>query len=136
MSASDDFNWYWLHELGSILLVSDDEAYLRTAINRFYFSAFCEARDYLIRNNIYYNKKLKDELKSNSGEVHSATREIYKLSKEFRSKRRGIRIERALNSLRDLRNEADYQTPSKNFKYSALKSENLSSFVFNTLRKL
>ena len=32
--------------------------------------------------------------------------------------------------------EADYQTPSKNFKYSALKSENLSSFVFNTLRNL
>jgi len=42
MSASDDFNWYWLHELGSLLLVRDEEAYLRTAINRFYFSAFCE----------------------------------------------------------------------------------------------
>ena len=41
--TSDNFNWYWLHELGTILLDSDDEAYLRTAINRFYFSAFCEA---------------------------------------------------------------------------------------------
>ncbi len=53
MSASDDFNWYWLHELGSLLLVRDEEAYLRTGINRFYFSAFCEARDYLINNKIF-----------------------------------------------------------------------------------
>ncbi len=50
--TSDNFNWYWLHELGTILLDSDDEAYLRTAINRFYFSAFCEDMDYLIRNKI------------------------------------------------------------------------------------
>ena len=50
MTNSDNFNWYWLHELGAVLLDSDDEAYLRTAINRFYFSAFCETRDYLIRN--------------------------------------------------------------------------------------
>ena len=66
MSASDDFNWYWLHELGSLLLSSDDEAYLRTAINRFYFSAFCEARDYLIKNKIFYNDKFEKILLSGS----------------------------------------------------------------------
>ena len=136
MSASDDFNWYWLHELGSLLLSSDDEAYLRTAINRFYFSAFCEARDYLIKNKIFYNDKFEKILLSGSGKVHSATKNIFRNAIEVNNETIGLDIGNALEALRKNRNKVDYESPSKNFKYSALKSENLSSFVFNTLRKL
>ena len=63
MTNSDNFNWYWLHELGSVLLDSADEAYLRTAINRFYFSAFCDARDYLIRNLLLFLYKFSGDKK-------------------------------------------------------------------------
>ena len=106
MTNSDNFNWYWLHELGSVLIDSDDEAYLRTAINRFYFSAFCEARDYLIRNKIYHNKKLKDMLRSNSGNTHLATRTIYYNANEFDNKKIGYKISTTLKDLRDIRNTA------------------------------
>jgi len=49
--------------LWSVLLDSDDEAYLRTAINRFYFSAFCDARDYLIRNLLLFLYKFSGDKK-------------------------------------------------------------------------
>ena len=136
MTNSDYFNWYWLHELGSVLLDSDDEAYLRTAINRFYFSAFCEARDYLIRNKIYHNKKLKDMLRSNSGNTHLATRTIYYNANEFDNKKIGYKISTTLKDLRDIRNTADYETKSKNFKNFAIDSKKDSLFIFNTLREL
>ena len=134
--TSDNFNWYWLHELGTILLDSDDEAYLRTAINRFYFSAFCEARDYLIQNKIYYNEKFRKILHSRSGNVHSATSLIFRIAHEFRLEEVGLGIDYSLTNLRKLRNIADYETPSKDFKNIAIESKSNSYFVFNTLRDL
>lgn len=136
MSASDDFNWYWLHELGSLLLVRDEEAYLRTAINRFYFSAFCEARDYLIKNKIFYNDKFEKMLLSGSGKVHSATKNIFKNAIEVNSETIGLDISNALEALRKNRNKVDYESPSKNFKRTALESQDDSLFVFNALNNL
>ena len=136
MTNSDNFNWYWLHELGSLLLSSDDEAYLRTAINRFYFSAFCEARDYLIKNKIFYNDKFEKMLRSGSGKVHSATKNIFRNAIEVNNETIGLDIGNALEALRKNRNKVDYESPSKNFKRTALESQDDSLFVFNALNKL
>ena len=136
MSASDDFNWYWLHELGSLLLSSDDEAYLRTAINRFYFSAFCEARDYLIKNKIFYNDKFEKMLRSGSGKVHSATKNIFRNAIEVNNETIGLDIGNALEALRKNSNKVYYESPSKNFKRTALEYKDDSLFVFNALNKL
>ncbi|WP_455644935.1 hypothetical protein [Methanosphaera sp.] len=52
---------------------------MRTAINRFYYAAFCEARDFLIKNieEINCKTKLKKQLTSKKGMGHGATSEIF-----------------------------------------------------------
>ena len=51
---SDTFDWYEFYEMGCLLLEKGDEKSLRTAINRFYYASFCRARDYLIKNDLFF----------------------------------------------------------------------------------
>ena len=107
---SNDFEWIELYNLGVLLLKSNDEVYLRTAINRFYYAAFCQARDYLIENKIFYNNKYKKVLTTKEGNVHSATQEIYFLSNKLNDKTShyGKNISKKLYYLREKRNIVDY----------------------------
>ena len=42
------FDWYDFFKLANELSERDDEASIRSAISRYYYSAFCSARQYLI----------------------------------------------------------------------------------------
>ena len=81
MNNKTNFDWYKFHEVGCVLYETGGEENLRTAINRFYYGSFCQARDFLLNNNIFYNKTLKDDICSETGVVHEATRLIYKNEK-------------------------------------------------------
>jgi hypothetical protein len=61
---------------------------------------------------------------------------IFRRAHEFRPEEVGLGIDYSLTNLRKLRNIADYETPSKDFKNIAIESKSNSYFVFNTLRDL
>lgn len=75
---SSNFCWQEFNDLAVELSKSNKEVKLRTAIGRFYYASFCQARDYLINNKIFYNNDLKSQMCSQTSVVHKATINIYK----------------------------------------------------------
>ena len=48
--TDSDFEWVDFFNLANSLIKDADEAKQRTSISRYYYSAFCESRDSLIKN--------------------------------------------------------------------------------------
>ncbi|MCI0379560.1 MAG: hypothetical protein L0215_18275 [Gemmataceae bacterium] len=72
---------------------ANPEALQRTAVNRAYFAAFCQTRDYAVRNLGFLAREIADD--------HANLRQLLKRGKHQGN---GKRLER----LRQWRNEADY----------------------------
>lgn len=108
MNSNNSFNWKDFNDIADILISLNTDAAYRTAINRYYYSTFCHARDYLVINGIYRNKKSKIIMNSETSEVHKETREIFKESPFNHNKYIGDKIYRVLNDLREKRNNVDY----------------------------
>lgn len=136
MSSDSNFKWYSFYEVGCELLEKEDSVYWRTAIGRFYYAAFCEAKDFLIYNNIYCNKDLKSKLTSGKGVVHSATQDIFKYSGDLNSHNGGRFVSDKLRELRDYRNVADYDSDARDFKNMAFRAKSISKAVFSKLDDL
>lgn len=136
MSSNANFNWYCFYEVGCELLEKEGEKYWRSAIGRFYYAAFCEARDFLISNNIFYNEDLKDDLTSGKSVVHGATRDIFKYAPEVNFHNEGKNISNKLFELRDYRNFADYDDQQRNFNFYANRAKADVDVVFRNLEKL
>lgn len=139
MIKNSIFDWYKFYEVGCFLLEKGEEENLRTAINRFYYASFCFSRDFLIENNIYYNADLKEKLLSGGSDVHRATRDIFKYSKDLNYGRshKGKKISRKLKDLRDERNRVDYV----NERYTSInavanKCQATSNSIFNLIKDL
>ncbi len=133
----DTFDWYKFYEVGCKLLESESEEDLRTAINRFYYGAFCYSRDYLINNKIYYDKKHKEDLLSDKGIVHVATREIFLKETNKINHSKGKKIHDWLYNLRKYRNKVDYDRNSDfNLKYMVKVSEIYSKKIFVNIDSL
>lgn len=131
------FDWYKLHILGCKLYDNGTEEDLRTAINRFYYGAFCHSRDYLISNKIFIDKKHKTELYNPSSKVHSITRFIFKNEKRKLNHKKGKKIHDYLYNLREYRNEADYNSKVlSNLNFMAKRSKYCSEEIFNLIREL
>ena len=48
MNSNNSFNWKDFNDIADILISLNTDAAYRTAINRYYYSTFCHARDYLV----------------------------------------------------------------------------------------
>lgn len=112
MTDTLDFDWHKFYELGCNLLDENTDESLRTAINRFYYAAFCYARDYLVDNNIFINDELDQQLKSGTGKSHKATRDIFKYGLSDYDSPKGRTIHDKLYELRNYRNRVDYNKES------------------------
>ena len=108
MSSEYSFEWNDFNDLADILINLNNDASFRTAINRYYFSSFCYARDYLIINNIFRDKKSKNIMNSDYSLIHKETREIFFDAPFGHRKDIGIKIYNALKDLRKNRNAVDY----------------------------
>lgn len=108
MNYTYSFEWKDFNDIADILINLGTDAAYRTAINRYYFSSFCFARDYIIENKIFRSKKSKNIMNSNSAEIHNETREIFKETPFNHNKYIGDKIYRVLNDLREKRNDVDY----------------------------
>ena len=135
MSSEAAFEWKDFKDMADMLIGLDYDAAYRTAINRYYFSSFCHARDYLILNKIFRGKESKIIMNSQSSEIHSETREIFKDAPFSHDKYIGDKIYRALNDLREKRNDVDYEkdayVDSKVCNYCKARSE----IVFDNIEK-
>ncbi|MDO5841707.1 MAG: hypothetical protein Q4Q24_00365 [Methanobrevibacter ruminantium] len=137
MTNNSIFDWHKFHVVGCRLYESGSEENLRTAINRFYYGSFCQARDYLIHNNIFYDEDLKNDLCSGKGVVHEATRLIFLKEKRLINHRQGKKIHDWLVDLRDYRNRVDYNSSTDfNLEFMTRQSKIYSEKIFNTLENL
>lgn len=130
------FDWYKFYRHGYALSKHESDEYLRTAINRFYYGSFCYARDYLISKQIFHNKELKNEMLSNTSNVHKATREIFKKEKHRINPKKGMKVHKYLHSLRKNRNKVDYDSNTDfDLEHLAKQSETYSKKIFEIIEK-
>ncbi len=93
------FEWVNFQRIADELADKDDEAAIRSAISRYYYAVFCSARLYLIEC------KDKHYLAENkNSNVHRDVRNILGSSEDNTE----AKIGETLDSLRVLRNDADY----------------------------
>lgn len=135
--ADNNFDWYKFHEVGCNLYDGGSDEELRTAINRFYYGAFCYARDYLIVNKIFHNNDLKEKICSNTGKVHEATRLIFKEEKKKINPKKGYNVHKYLYNLREYRNKVDYDSDADfNLNFMARKAKSYSEKIFDIVKNL
>ena len=137
-NRENHFDWRNLYKIGCELAKSDDETYLRTAINRFYYGAFCYARDFLIEKNISgADRDLHDRLTNGGSDVHGATKECFKYCKNPALRNYGYQIADKLSQLRLYRNQVDYDCDSNhNFQFMAIQSKAFSKYIFDKIDEL
>ena len=127
MLESDKFDRLEFYNLANKYFNEKDEAKLRTGINRYYFSSFCTARDYLLENNIFLNKKSEKIMKSKKSDVHYETRKTFKKNAKFNGSKSAQIIGKNLEYLRKKRNKVYYDSSKTNlestFEYCKRKTE-------------
>ena len=122
------FQWEDFKEVADELIKNPQEAYVRSAMGRYYYSIFGSTRDYLVNVMNKYefdskkdiHKKVYDELMNshNSNEIHLAE---------------------CLKFLREIRNNADYDKSDKNeeyFKKNSQKVIKATNDAFDSLNVL
>ncbi|MDR3223675.1 MAG: hypothetical protein LBT66_08115 [Methanobrevibacter sp.] len=138
-----NFCWEDYHDLACELANEHCPAKKRTSINRSYYSAYCVARDFLIDNQTYLNKKNKEIINSKSSKAHNEVNrvfhELYQVHKKG-NKKIGYEIYLRLNRLRNKRNIVDYELDESDLNMPNLKSEAEkcildSKYVLNNLDK-
>ncbi len=97
-----NFDWSDYLDFAQTLVASkatypSQEAALRTAISRAYYSAFCKSRNYL--------RDIDNIQNSRTAEIHKLVQETLKNSENKNRKKIGTNLER----LRRIRNKADYE---------------------------
>ncbi len=119
MSSEEKFDWCEYYNFADSFSGSDNPAELRSGISRFYYSAFCICRDYIIEHRLWGgDEELEEIMTSKSAKVHEKTYEIFHDNPFLNRQRRGRKIARLLFELRDKRNDADYKSEKYNVKYN------------------
>ena len=57
MSSEEKFDWCEYYNFANSFSSSDNPAELRSGISRFYYSAFCICRDYIIEHRLWVMMK-------------------------------------------------------------------------------
>ena len=78
MSSEEKFDWCEYYNFADSFSSSDNPAELRSGISRFYYSAFCTCRDYIIEHRLWGDdEELEKIMTSKSSKVHEKTYEIF-----------------------------------------------------------
>ena len=112
--SNETYDWCNFYNFAKEFSDSDNPTELRIGISRFYYSAFCKCRDYIIENNLFLDKKCKNTFEEESSEVHNEVRNVFYNNSRI-DKKYGKKIARALSDVREKRNKADYD--SNNYKF-------------------
>ena len=137
MSSEEKFNWCEYYNFADSFSGSDNPAELRSGISRFYYSAFCICRDYIIEHRLWGNdKELEEIMASKSPKVHEKTSEIFYNNPYLNRQRRGKKIARLLSELRDKRNDADYKSEKYNVKHNYVFVRARTKKLFEEFKKL
>ena len=137
MSSKGKFDWCEYYNFADSFSASDNPAELRSAISRFYYSAFCTCRDYIIDHRLWSDdKELEEIMTSKSSKVHEKTYEIFYNNPFLNKQGRGKKIARLLFDLRDKRNDADYKSENYNVKYNYAFVKARTKKLFDELKKL
>ena len=101
------FEWLDFKDVASELSKNPDEAYIRSAIDRYYYALFGSSREYLIEKRDRYF------LKKGGSDIHRRVKEELIESDNYNEKELG----EILDELRELRNQASYDKNGFDEKY-------------------
>ena len=125
------FDWSEYFNLAKELAETSQEAELRSAVSRAYYSAFCLARNYL--RDIQHDPKLwRQKTYDINAHQYVAEKFIYNQSKSQIM----IEIGKDLSRLRKMRNKADYEDTMFNLKREARTALMLAQNIISALSKL
>ncbi len=125
------FDWSEYFYLAKELAETSEEAELRSAVSRAYYSAFCLARNYL--RDIQLDPRLSwHKTYDINAHQYVAEKFIYNQSKSQTM----IEIGQNLNRLRKMRNKADYEDTMFNLKKEARTALMLAQNIISALSKL
>ena len=133
----EKFDWKGYFRVANSLNDYTDEAKLRVGVSKFYNSAFCLSRNYLLEEKLFLDDNSKIIMKGNGASVHSETKHIFRNHDEINPLEKGEKIAKYLNTLRNYRNEVDYNDVTQHdveFMYN--RSKKLSNEVINLLDEL
>ena len=125
------FDWSEYFYLAKELAETSEEAELRSAVSRAYYSAFCLARNYL-RGLQQYPKLWRKKTYEINSHKYVAEKFIYNQSKSQIM----IEIGKDLSRLRKMRNKADYEDTMFNLKREARTALMLAQNIISALSKL
>lgn len=125
------FDWSEYFYLAKELAETSEEAELRSAVSRAYYSAFCLARNYL-RDIQQYPKLWRKKTYEINSHKYVAEKFIYNQSKSQIM----IEIGKDLSRLRKMRNKADYEDTMFNLKREARTALMLAQNIILALSKL
>ncbi|MCY7383006.1 MAG: HEPN domain-containing protein [Microcoleus sp. CAN_BIN18] len=125
------FDWSQYLNLAQELAASTEEAKLRSAISRAYYSVFCLARNYL--------RDIEQDPRLSRNKTYDINDHQY-VAEEFiynRSKSQKItEIGRNLTRLRKIRNQADYEDTIFQLQKEVVRSLSLAQHIISALREL
>jgi|SRR6476661_3847651 len=124
------FDWKEYFKLAKELAETSEEAKLRSAVSRAYYSAFCLARNYL--RDIKHDPTLSRNKTDINVHKHVADEFIHHKPKSQIM----IEIGNDLNRLRPRRNKADYEEPISYSPKEAITALMLAENIISALRKL
>jgi len=124
------FDWEEYFNLAKELAGTTEEAKLRSAVSRAYYSAFCLARNYL--RDIEQDPKLSHNQTDINVHKYVADEFIHHKSKS----KTMIEIGKDLNRLRPRRNKADYEDIIFNLPKEVITALMLAENIISALRKL
>ena len=125
------FDWSEYFNLAKELAETSEEAKLRSAVSRAYYSAFCLARNYL--RDIEQDPTLSRN-KTYDINVHQYVADVF-IHHKAKSKTM-IEIGNDLNRLRPRRNKADYEDIIFNLPKEVITALMLAENIISALRKL
>lgn len=125
------FDWSEYFYLAKELAETSQEAELRSAVSRAYYSAFCLARNYL-RDIQQYPRLWRNITYDINAHKYVAEKFIYNQSKSQTM----IEIGKDLNRLRKMRNKADYEDTMFNLKREARTALMLAQNIILALSNL
>ena len=124
------FDWEEYFNLAKDLAGTTEEAKLRSAVSRAYYSAFCLARNYL--RDIEQDPRLSHNQTDINVHKYVADEFIHHKSKS----KTMIEIGNDLNRLRPRRNKADYEEPISYLPKESIAALMLAENIISALRKL
>lgn len=137
MSEKEKFDWCEYYILGKSYQNEKDRAKLRTGINRFYYSSFLKSRDFILENKLFLDRTSKKIMNSKTGKVHEETRHILKKHQKLNFTKKGEKIAKELDVLRNYRNIVDYDSDKPKdieLVYNYCKSR--AKIIFELLKEL